>query len=332
MRENSVAPLDWPALVDEAKRRRKAEGLSQETHANLARVSVPTMISFDRKKTSLSLAKALDILAVVGLVSEAPRLNSQDAFVQAAENRWEELVTPLADNMPARFPHGAYSFDYALEGVQLASPAEVLDAVRRACHRYTGWPVFWVPERKAIAPYPLDGLVECWLGNPEADRAFPDAAHADFWRASPDGRLYLRRGYQEDSTDGMAPGEVFDLTLPIWRTAEGLLHSYHLAEVLGVSSGTVRFRAVYSGLAGRRLKAWANPGLVVIDGGRCMSAQVAGSITVKAGDIRERLTDLIYQLLERLYQSFEFFSLPPQIISDEIETMINRSRLFKPQP
>jgi hypothetical protein len=44
-----------------------------------------------------------------------------------------------------------------------------------------------------------------------------DSAHCDFWRAHPSGLLYQLRGYDEDSTDQVQPGTVFDVTLPIWR-------------------------------------------------------------------------------------------------------------------
>ncbi|PKP68071.1 MAG: transcriptional regulator, partial [Alphaproteobacteria bacterium HGW-Alphaproteobacteria-5] len=45
-------------MVDEAKRRRKAEKLTQKEHAALAGVSIPTMISFERGEESLTLGKA----------------------------------------------------------------------------------------------------------------------------------------------------------------------------------------------------------------------------------------------------------------------------------
>jgi transcriptional regulator with XRE-family HTH domain len=72
MLENSikVTPLNWRALVAEALRRRKAEKLTQREHAALASVSIPTIVAFDRGERTLSLAKAFDILRVVGLIEE----------------------------------------------------------------------------------------------------------------------------------------------------------------------------------------------------------------------------------------------------------------------
>jgi len=92
--------------------------------------------------------------------------------------------------------------------------SDLLDILKKVKGHETGWPPWWVPTRNEIRPYVYDGLIECWLG--EGDLA--DPAHSDFWRASPQGMLFLLRGYQEDSApEEFPPGTRFDLTIPIWR-------------------------------------------------------------------------------------------------------------------
>ncbi len=59
--------LNWPALVEEAVKRRREQGLTQETLAVLAGVSKPTLNSFEQGKTSVTLASALKILKMLGL-------------------------------------------------------------------------------------------------------------------------------------------------------------------------------------------------------------------------------------------------------------------------
>src|SRR5271170_1334581 len=136
-----IAPLDWRALVNEAIRGRKAEKMTQREHAALASVSVPTIVSFDRGEETLTLAKAFDILRVVGLVAEASKEGTQGAFVQEAFTRWRDLTKSLPDNSPGRFPDGWYRIDYALEGdlknVELHKLPELL---REAVIHHTGWP------------------------------------------------------------------------------------------------------------------------------------------------------------------------------------------------
>lgn len=60
--------LNWQALVSEAVARRKAQGFSQEKLAVLAGVSKPTLNAFEQGKHSITLARALKILTVLGLV------------------------------------------------------------------------------------------------------------------------------------------------------------------------------------------------------------------------------------------------------------------------
>lgn len=315
-------PLDWPGLVEEALRRRRAEGLTQKEHAALAGVSVPTMVSFDRKELSLSLAKAIDILQIVGLVAKPSPRSALDDFRKAADRRWDELVATLPPDAPARLESGHYTFDYQIAGAAASSWRKLQDALRKADRKYTGWPPFWLPTRQAIAAYPFDDGVECWLGKPDAERAVDDAAHADFWRASLDARLYLRRGYQEDSTDVLPPATIFDLTLPIWRAGETLLHAHHLGEALEAApDAQIEFRARYTGLAGRELKSWANPHRSMLDDHRCRTGYAESAVQSRVADVAENLPALVHRLLAPVYELFDFFELHPAIVSEELDRL-----------
>lgn len=319
---NVISPLDWPGLVEEALRRRRAENLTQKEHAALAGVSVPTMNSFERKETSLSIGKALDILEVVALVAKRTRASSQDAFVAVSEQRWSELTSEIPVDSPSHQPHGHYAIDYEIADTSASSIPNLLEALQQSGPRYSGWPPFWMPTRKAIAPYPFDGGIECWLGRPDAERAFNDAAHSDFWRAAIDARLYLRRGYQEDSVDVLAPATVFDLTLPVWRTAEIMLHAFHLARALKAKPDTeITFRVHYVGLAGRQLKSWANPHREVLDDHRCRTASAIGTASARASDIDAKLTTLVQGLLAPIYEQFDFFKLSDQLVNEELSRL-----------
>jgi len=175
-----IGPLNWPALVAEAIRRRKAEKLTQREHAALASVSVPTMIAFERGERTLSLAKAIDILRVVGLVEKVSEEGSQEIFVQEAFARWRELTASLPKNSPGRFPHGWYRIDYALEGdLKEIELHKLPDILRQAVVRHTGWPMLWMPRRPELEAHEIDGVIECWLAPGDksgSDRPFYDAA------------------------------------------------------------------------------------------------------------------------------------------------------------
>lgn len=143
------------------------------------------MASFDRGETTLTLAKAFDILRTVGMIEEASAESAQDSFVSDAFARWRSLVDKLPVRSPGRFPDGWYRFDYELKGDLKAFTLREFERVlKKAETRHTGWPVFlMLSERQEFLPREMDGLIECWI-RPEGDGttrlALADPAHCDF--------------------------------------------------------------------------------------------------------------------------------------------------------
>ena len=172
-----ITPLNWTALVAETIRRRKAEKLTQREHAALASVSIPTIVGFDRGERTLTLAKAFDILRVVGLVEEPAEVGAQEVFVQEAFARWRELTAKLPEDSSGRFPDGWYRFDYALEGDLKDIELHRLPALlRQAVVPHTGWPLFVFPGRAELEPREVDGVIECWLKPADAGANRPLSA------------------------------------------------------------------------------------------------------------------------------------------------------------
>lgn len=176
--------------------------------------------------------------------------------------RGRGLVEALPTDVGPRLPHGRYCIAYEVIGARRQiAPGRVPEVLRTSVVRHTGWPPFWYPTRDGIEPHPIDGAVECWLGNdPKTPVEDLDAAHSDFWRIHPDGLAFLLRGFQEDGRDAQRPGRaaiaagtVFDITLPVWRVGEALLHARSLANNLFEGPTTIRFIAMYEGLEGRSL-------------------------------------------------------------------------------
>lgn len=325
-----MMPLNWRSLVDEAARRRKAEGLTQREHAALASVSVPTIAAFDRGEATLTLTKAFDILRVVGLIDEPAEDGAQEAFVREAFSRWRALTEKLPEDSPGRFKHGWYRIDYCLEGeLKAVSLTGFEEHLRKAVTRHTGWPVFLVPTRPEIAPREVDGTIECWL-SPETesvDRVFNTPAHCDFWRAAPSGRLFLIRGYQEDGEETFPPGSIMDTTLPVWRMGEALLHAGRLASLLQKNENsalTIRFRALYSGLSGRVLRSWANPlSDLLIEGHAARSDEAVLETEVPAKDLEARLAETVFPMVSSLYERFGVSGLSVNRVKAELDRLLS---------
>jgi transcriptional regulator with XRE-family HTH domain len=327
-----IAQLNWRAMVDEAIRRRKAEKMTQRDHAALASVSVPTIVAFDRGETTLTLAKAFDILRVVGLVDEPSKEGAQETFVQQAFARWRELTAKLPEDSPGRFPHGWYRIDYTLEGdLKDIELHQFSDIMRQSVVRHTGWPLFLFLTRPELAPQEIDGVIECWV-KPEDNgvaRHLGDAAHCDFWRAAPTGRAFAIRGYQEDGEETFPPRTVFDTTLPTWRLGEALLHADNLANLIAVDpkKTNVRLRAHYTGLNGRVLRSWANPlADFGIEGGASRSDEAVLEAVVPVKDITKTgLAKHLHPLIASLFERFGVTGLTVDRVQAELDRMMKNN-------
>jgi transcriptional regulator with XRE-family HTH domain len=324
--------LNWKSLVAEAVRRRKAEKLTQREHASLAGVSIPTIGAFDRGEETLTLAKAFDILRVVGLVVERDRASVQGSFVSDALIRWQELTKKLPEDSPGRFPNGSFQFDYALEGdLPNFELHKFRDILEKAVIRHTGWPLFLFLIRHELSPYERDGVIECWLkpgDAPGANRPLGDPAHCDFWRAAPSGRCFILRGYQEDSQDTFPPATIFDTTLPVWRMGELLMHAASLASLMieDTKDVKVRMRARYTGLSGRVLRNWGNPASdLMFEGGAARSDEAVLETTVAVQDIHDKLADVLHPLVASLFERFSVTGLSLDRVRAEVARLTANS-------
>lgn len=242
-------------------------------------------------------------------------------------NRWREVITPLPPTAGARFPNGHFAFAYQVMGVNpRLSGNEMLEALRRAQVRHTGWPEFWVPTRAEITPYMQDGVVECWLARDPNNAN--DLAHADFWRASPAGQLFLNRGYQEDAARdrNIDPGTAFDITLPTWRIGEAFLHASNMAREFGDAEAQVVLIAEWTGLRGRRLVAMGNPNRMLFDEHRAHQDTYRAHLTFRASQVSDSLPELVNNVIRPLYELFDFFQIPDSLIAEELQRM--RSNRF----
>jgi transcriptional regulator with XRE-family HTH domain len=324
-----IGALNWPALVAEAVRRRKKEKMTQKEHAALASVSIPTIIGFERGETTLSLAKAFAILRVVGLIEEQSPQGAQDQYVQDAFARWREVTATLPKNSPGRFPDGWYRIDYCLEGdLKDVELHQFPDVLKKAVIRHTGWPMFRLPTRPELEAREIDGVIECWMppGDKGIERAFSDPAHCDFWRGAPSGRMFSIRGYQEDGQDTFPSGTIFDVTLPVWRLGEALLHAAKLAALLGRNPPevTVHFRTLYTGLMGRDLKSWASPGTTFFgDGGRSKSDEAMLATSVAATKIETNLAEILLPLVSSLFERFSITGTSLGFVQAQLDRMRN---------
>jgi transcriptional regulator with XRE-family HTH domain len=62
--------INWPAIVEEAKQRRKSQRLTQQRLGELAGVSTPTISHFEGGERDIQLSTVTNILGVLGMLDE----------------------------------------------------------------------------------------------------------------------------------------------------------------------------------------------------------------------------------------------------------------------
>ena len=137
------------------------------------------------------------------------------------------------------------------------------------------------------------------------------------------GRFFLVRGYQEDASENptVETGTIFDLTLPIWRTGEVLLHAASMARQFGAAQARVIIIIEWSGLADRRLAAFANPNRLLVETYSVRQNTYRTSLEVQADQIDETLPELVGRIVRQLYELFDFFTPPPTLVAEELSEM-----------
>ncbi len=213
-------------------------------------------------------------------------------------------------------PYAAGSWSCAYQISQVAEPPNVtqfLSIIQEIKGHETGWPVWLMLEnRPEMRPRIVGDVIECWLDL---------TRDQDFWRADPRGRMFLIRRLQEDTREihGAEPGRYFDLTLPVWRTGECLLHASRLAKRLGAE--LVDLRMQWRGLAGRELATLVSPMHMLEPGRMASDNEASTSISTDAAAISDALPELVRRLTEPLFARFDFAQPSAQLYASEIERM-----------
>ncbi len=236
--------------------------------------------------------------------------------------RWREVVEGVPPENPASCSHGFCTIGYQLYGeVRPRRGQELIDMLRQAKVRHTGWPEWWVPGRQDIDPYPHGDNIECWIAR-DGEVFHDDPSHADFWHAHPEGRMFLLRGYAEDALDEIEPGSVFSLTTPVWRVGESLLHTSNVAAILAADDDQAEVEIIlqWTGLQGRRLKAIGST-RILMDRWQSNQDAIETRGRFRAANLPDVLPEAVQELTLPLYESFAFFRPPAEMFAEELALM-----------
>jgi hypothetical protein len=254
------------------------------------------------------------------------RLDQLKEFEASAIARWERLTGQIPQGLPPTLPNGYYDLAIAIDGeFDHQSLPDFRNTIQLAVRDHSGWPPFVNLSRAPYRPAPIDGVIECWIGL-DSDGSHDVPPHHDFWRISPDGLLFTRRGYPEDGRwNNTKPGTSFDITTPTWRIGEAILEAFYIAQALKAVDADLVLRASWHKLAGRVLVSHGNPRRSLHSTSQAHQDSYDATATVPVGSLPDALPEVIFAMLAPLYELFDFFSLPKRLVEEELRSMMGNT-------
>ena len=245
-------------------------------------------------------------------------------FMSSSREHWLALKQSEPEDAPYCFPDGYYEIAISLVGAQppiglteLKDRLAVAQGVQES-----GWPPFMEIGVGELNPYPSEGGIDAWIGRPSSNRVFNDPSHADFWRASPSGQLYIIRGYWEDGVEwGSAPqpisGTVITVNISVIRVWECLRFASRFMRAYGDVEEVV-VRCQYTGLSGRRLVDSLEPAFSIRRGvSRVDEVTLTGQFTLQ--QLEDNMPEVLRHLMAPLFEHFEFFRLTVAHVQNVID-------------
>lgn len=241
-------------------------------------------------------------------------------WVNTSWSRFEKLNIEhfeQFENSPYKMGYwlGSYSVIPSVEGLDLSS---LYNGLAKCIGNETGWPIGLFMQAENSKPYPYNNCVETYLakmnGNPR---------NSDFWRASLRGNFFIIRGFEEDS-DVDSAGKLFDVLIPIWRVGELLLHASRFVKEFVPTGCSLIVSMKWWGLNGRRL-ASSTSKYYMPNNRLSRQNEVSSYLVIEdALSIEPNLSSFVENLTGSLYEVFDFFRMPNETISDELNKMRNR--------
>jgi hypothetical protein len=303
----AAQPKDWRDIFDRCFENREADiGRFLRRHLGS---SADGLLSFGAKPHVTLKAQALSLLD-----------EGIDHFVRAASGR---NLTGAAHQIA----NGA-KFEAALI-IDPLKKGELPTAVFRQTlassnPNLTGWPV-WLDSSgfrdQSAWPVVRDGVWESLIISLDSW-----SEHLDFYLFDPNGKFYLLRNLQDDSSENIPAGTVLDPIIAILRVAETIAVGLSFARALGwkPEGTTLAFDFRWSGLKGRKLEPWVNRGVYISAHEKTGTDSVTSYVEVPLDTPLSAIAPAVDTVVRQLFVQFGGYQLPTQSIEDWTRKLIER--------
>jgi len=189
---------------------------------------------------------------------------------------------------------------------------------------FTGWPV-WLDSSgfkdQSAWPVVRDGLWETLIISLDSW-----SEHLDFYLFDPNGKFYLLRNLQDDSSEKIPAGTVLDPIIAILRVAETIAVGLSFARALGwePEDTTLAFAFRWNRLKGRKLEPWVNPGVHISAYEKTGTDSVTSYVEVPLDTPLNAIAPAVETVVRQLFVQFGGYQLPTKAIEDWTRKLIER--------
>ena len=132
----------------------------------------------------------------------------------------------------------------------------------------------------------------------------------------------MRKGFDEDGRwRDMKPGTYFDITSPSRRFGEILLQAHYIAVAMGAGEAKTHIQIEWSGLSGRQLVSVGNPTRLIRGSYRAYQNTYKDTFDASVPVLIDALPEIVFSVLEPLYNLFDFFQLSKRLVEEELRDM-----------
>jgi|Wag4MinimDraft_8_1082659.scaffolds.fasta_scaffold00439_2 hypothetical protein len=244
--------------------------------------------------------------------------SSNEEWVKRGQKRFEYRVKESFDDLSnSPFSEGYWRAGYTIvPEISDLTLVELKKRIYKCEGNETGWPIGLLIGGNNTHPY--NKTIETWL----AEDDYADPGSCDFWKADPNGKFIMFRGYQEDSAswEKNEIGEAFDFIIPIWRIGELLLHAKRFVEEFADINVSLEISVKWTGLNDRYLTS-SRPRYLSPNKKSYQNDVTSNIVIENISTIDTNLPELVKKLTTPLYEVFNFFQVPHKTIVKELNNM-----------
>lgn len=314
----AARPEDWPDIVEICFENREAD-IGRFIRRHVGATDFSDLIQ--------------SFVSVSGPTSSHCLENSCVEFLAECNNRFHQIVDP---KLPLQ-PDWKAAIDLGATEVVLILAPNLSEIVAdkqfytrlMSSNPELGNPPIWGDTRPSNdptdRPAQRDGgweALEAHVG----DRLWD---YMTFSRFEPSGKFYNRRLLEDDASSrarSVKPGVSLDPRIVITKVAEAMVVGGAFARALGCDAKSTQlgFLFRWSGLQGRQLYTWTNPGTFMLMKHVCQDDEVKIDHEIALDTPDAGLAPHVQKITRRLFAAFNGYSMPIQEIEQLVSNLLSR--------